>query len=262
MQMSRTEKEKFIHQLFSSQKLFEKYILDVYGDDDRLEIMEILSDRIVNILLRDEFNFLYMRSLKNFKFSLVVNILFKEIANEWVFYAQEQLLYSKEEALNTIQDKERVLFLLKLIKSYFNKYKICFAQNIADSFIKLIQTMPDATLNNELIKRVLRSGFVKDKNIAIVINYSQLWNRVRQAHNNKNRQLAKYQVEISELSDQLKFNDNNEIKESELLSKLKRYEFESEVLENKSLAYFDDAIKRLRNTMISYILSIDSFKAI
>jgi hypothetical protein len=260
MYRTKDEKHELIELIFSKREFFEEYVLEVLSDIDRLDIMEILSKRFIEILLKDELNFLYMKNFDNFNFSLIKNILFKEIANEWVFFAQEELMYTKEEALDIIQNKKRVLFLLALVKWYFTKYKKYFTDKIADSFIKLVESMPNATLDNPIIKTVLKSNFVKNKNLSVVHNYDQLYNRVKDARNNKNEQLSKEQIKVSELY--IKLQTQNYIKEDvvKIKSLLKKVEYNIEVLEEKELANFDDAVKRVRDTMSGFMLGIDSFK--
>lgn len=243
-----TQTNDIVEKIFTNKNMFEHYILGVGTDADRKDIMDILSKRIIEILLREEFNFLYMKNLDNFNFALIINILFKEFANEWVSYAEENLYYSKEKALEYIQDKNRLTFVLNIIKWYFKTYKIYFAQEIADTFIKLIDTMPNPTLDNELIKSVLESDFVKKGNISIIYNYNQLWTRIKNAHNLKNEEVSRLQIKIFELVE----NEDSE--------KRKRLEYEAEVLEEMSLAFFDESVKRVRDTMVDYMLNIDSFK--
>jgi len=41
---------------------------------------------------------------------------------------------------------------------------------------------------------------------------------------------------------------------------MKKLEYESALLSETSLAAFDDSVMRVRNTMVEYMLGIDSFK--
>ena len=243
--MLEAEKEQLIRVIFSDREMFEQYILNVKEEADRQEISEILSRMMIRTLLRDELNFLYMQNIKNFNFRLVVNLLFKEFASEWVSYAEDTLGLSKDEALVEIHDKNRVHFLLSISRYYFKKYKTYYVEHIADSFIELIDTMPNTTLNNELIKYVLKSGFVRRNSINTVYSYNELWHRVKNAQNNKNNQQIKLQIIIDDIS------------KSKELDKLKQYEYEAQSLEERPLAYFDDAIMYLRETMIEFMLHID-----
>ncbi|CAI6148955.1 MAG: hypothetical protein SPLUMA2_SPLUMAMAG2_00245 [uncultured Sulfurimonas sp.] len=104
--------------------------------------------------------------------------------------------------------------------------------------------MSSSTLSNALINEVLKSGFVKKENISEVYSYSQLWGRVKNAHNAKKDKIQKLQVMIAEAKD------------SEELVKL---EYKEEALEVKPLAFFNDGLLRLRNTMVGYMMGIDSY---
>ena len=242
--MYEAENDELIKSIFSDKKVFEREILNVTCNSDRIEVMDILAKRIVQILLKEELNFLYMKDLSSFKFSFILNLLFREIASEWVSYADEYLKYEKDKALDIIQDKTSVMFILTLIKEYFIQYKIYFVQEIADSFIDLVESMPSPTLSNELINEVLKSDFVKKENISVVYSYSQLWGLVKNAHNTKKDKITKLQVMISEA------------KTSEELIKL---EYKEEALEVKPLAFFNGGLLRLRNTMVGYMMGIDSY---
>ncbi len=243
--MLQAEKENFIDDIFSKKELFEKYILNIQNNDDRIEVMHLLSKSIIRIDIREELNFLYMKNLDNFKFSLIVNILFREMANEWVSFAQERLAIEQEEALNIIQDKRRVIFIVSLVKEYFKQYKIYFVQEIADTFIELIETMPSPSFSNDLIDSVLASDFIKQDKIAVIYNYGQLWSRVRHAHGFKKDKLTKLQIQISESHD---------------TQDLQKYKHQEALLEEKPLAFFDEAILRLRSAMVQYMMHIDSFE--
>jgi len=150
-------------EVFNSRETFEKYILDINNDADREDVISILSDRIIRILLKEELNFLYMKDFNNFRFTLIVNILFKEFTNEWLIYAQEYLSLSQEEAVEYVQDKTRLQQLLKIVKWYFTTYKKYFVQEIADTFIELVDSMSQVTMKNDLIEIVLESDFVKKR---------------------------------------------------------------------------------------------------
>lgn len=244
--MTATEKNELIGKIFSDKAFFEAEVLGIFSNSDRIEVVEILAKRMVGLLLREELNFLYMKNLEKFSFSLIRNLMFREISNEWVSYSAEKLRMEHQEAVETLQSKKYALFLLALIREYFKHYKVYFAQEIADSFIDLIKTMPAGIKSTPLINQILISDFVKNENIVVVQNYSQIWGKVRNAHTSKNIQLTKLQVKISETKDR---------KEKQNL------EYAQEVLSEKPLAFFDDTLLRLRNTMVQYMMGIDSVKA-
>jgi len=241
--MTESEKQDFIESIFSSRTLFEQHVLHVYNNSDRKEIMEILADKIINDTLREELNFLYLKDFTNFKFSLIRNILYKELASEWVSYADEKYLMSIDDATDYIQIKENALFILSLVKDYYEKYKECFFEQIADSFILLVSNMPNGLDSNKVIDAILKSSFVLDKNVTVMHNYNQLWSRVRNAHNRKKSFLTDIQVKIAEEEDS---------------ERVKDLQLREEEIEASPLAMFDDAVMRLRNTMIAHMHQMKS----
>ena len=245
--MISAERDEFIEKIFSDRAFFEANILEVVSNDDRIEIADILAKRMIRLLLKEELNFLYMQDMKSFKFSLIMNLMFREIADEWVSFAEDQLSLSRDEAIEVIHEKRRAIFVLGIVKEYYRHYKIYFIQEIADSFIELIKNMPSSANSTPLIDEILSSEFVKSENIAIVYSYSQLWGKVRNAHHSKNKERTKLQVKVSEEID-------THVK--------KKLEYAQELLEERPLAFFDDALLRLRNAMVQYMMGIESYTSI
>ncbi len=242
--MTNTEKNKFIENIFSDRTFFEVNILEIVSNDDRIEVAEILAKRIIRLLLKEELNFLYMKDMKSFKFSLIMNLMFREIANEWVSLAEDKLALSRDEAIELIHEKRRAIFVLGIVKEYYRHYKIYFIQEIADSFIELIENMQSSANSTPLVDEILNSEFVKSENIIIVYSYSQLWGKVKNAHYSKSKELTKLQLKINE----------------EIDIKVKRkLEYAQELLEERPLAFFDDALLRLRNAMVQYMMGIESY---
>ncbi len=261
MYRTKAQKEELVKSIFNDKSIFEEHILNVSSYNDRLDIMQILAKKLIREDLKEELNFLYIQDFSNFKFSLIVNLLFKEIANEWVYFAQEQLVYTKEEALEEMQNRDRVNFIYSIVKSYFDVYKREFVQEIAETFIELVEIDPNPTLDNEIIKEVLFSDLVKRNGINIVLNYNQLWSRIKDAHNLKNLNISKVQVKISELA--LKLDDEtNELVKENLIMRLAKYEEDVESMENRSLTFYDEAVKRVKETIVNSMLKTDSLESL
>jgi len=255
--MTKSEKEYFVIELFIDKRLFEKEVLGVSSSKDRVEIMTILAEKLVRDVLKDELNFLYVKSLKQLKFSLILNILFKEIANEWLSYAQEELLYSREESLLEIQDKTRVAFIYSLVKEYFSQYKKYFFQEITDTFIELVNSIPSPSTSNPLIEEILNSELIKSDGTLIVQNFSQLWNRVKAAHNYKSSQIGKLQVKITEMKASVEYGELDVQTKKKSLISLSNYQREAQELSERSLDNFDEALRRLKNTMVYSMSSVN-----
>jgi len=255
MHIESDKKAEFVKELFENKKLFESYVLAVSSESEREEIMQILSKKLIREDLKEDLNFLYMQDFSHFKFSFIVNLLFKELANEWISFAEEQLAYSKRDALEEIQHKEKVNFVFQIVKNYFDVYKRIFVQEIVETFIELVDLAPGPVLQNELIKSVLFSDLLKRQNVSVIYNYHQLYFRVKDAHNHKNIQISKLQVKISDLSTQI-VEAQELIKREELSKKMDKYKKELTHLEKLSLAEFDEALKRVRETMIDSLLKL------
>jgi len=166
------------------------------------------------------------------------------LADEWVAYAKEVLLITHADAVEALQTRAHTLFLVRIVKEYFKQYKLLFVERIAESFISLVDSKSSPRESTELIEEVLKSDFVKSDKMAVVHSFSQLWGRVKSARNFQKERIAKIQIKIAETSDVLK---------------KREYEREEEQTAAKSLAFFDDAVSRLRNTMVTYMMSIESY---
>ena len=247
--MKQVEKEKLVVDLFSNKILFELDVLSVKSEKDRLEIINILVERFIRDLLKNELNFLYMQDFKRFKFSLIINLLFKEIADEWLGFSSDILHFSKEEALGEIQDKKRIAFIYALSQEYFLEYKNLFFTEISNTFLELAEVSISSQRNNQLIEYILQSTLVKDRGIVVIQNYSQLLARVKSAKNYKSEKLSILQVKIAEASISLESSESEEEnkKYEELIN---HYKNEKRTLESLSLDNFDGALKRLKETMI------------
>jgi len=248
--MNQAEKEKLVLELFSNKKLFELKVLNVKSSEDRLEIINILVDVLIRDLLKSELNFLYMQDFKRFKFSLIINLLFKEIADEWLSFAREVLQYSREKSLFEIQDKERVAFIYSLSQEYFLEYKKLFFAEISNTFLELAEVAISSRTNNQLIEYVLQSTLIKDRGILVVQSYSQLLSRIKSAKNYKSEKLSSIQVKIAEVAISLESEGLSLEDEKRYEELLTHYKNEKKVLENLSLDDFDGALKRLKETMI------------
>lgn len=251
------EKKELVKKIFKRKAVFEKEVLNIVSDGDRSEIMQILSKVLVRESLKEELNFLYMDSFSKFTFAPIVNILFKEIANEWIYFAMEELTYTKNEALLEIQDKKRVLFIRSLVSGYYKKYQKYIYEEIADTFIELVKTISHARVGNKLVNEVLQSNLVVHNNVLAVHNLKQLWSRVKAAQNLKNADISKIQIMINEIAVKLKNSELDESKRDALLKTLKRRENELEKVSKQSLDKFDGAVKRFKDTMVNSMLRVN-----
>lgn len=251
------EKQKYIEKIFKDRTLFEWEVLHVSSHYDRLEIMEILAKHIVRGKLRFETNFLYLESFKDFKFSQIVNIMFHEIANEWVSFATEVLYYPKREAVKEIQDKTRVKFIHSLALDYYEKYRRKIYEEIADTFIELVASERNDADTNKLIQDVLQSDLVKHRQILEMHNFSQLFSRVKAAQNIKNTDIQSVKIKISQIKEKYQKTKLEIDEKQKLLGLLEKANKELENLKHSGLDKFDPAVKRLKETMVQSMIRMN-----
>jgi hypothetical protein len=233
---------------------FKELFFDVHSSFQRLEIIQIFTYKFIRETLKEELNFLYIRNLSDLRFSLIINILFKEFANEWISFAQEELSYSREDSLNEIQNKKRVQFILSIVQDYFQNYKKYFFIEIIDTFFELIEGIPITSKKNYVVESVLNSGLMLRGNIPVMKSYSQLLAHVKAAKDVKNSNLSKLQIEISEISTNIEFG------ELELKDRQKQ---EFSLIQNREavvklqempLYNFNGALDRVKETMLDSMI--------
>jgi len=257
MYRTQEEKQDYIEKLFKDRALFEWEILHVSSHYDRLEIMEILAEIIVRGKLKYELNFLYIESFKDFKFSQIVNILFHEIANEWVSFATEILYYPKREAVQELQDKRRIKFIHSLALEYYEKYRRKIYEEVADTFIELVASERNDANTNKLIQNVLQSDLVKNRQILEMHSFPQLYSRVKAAQNVKRSDTQSLRMKITQIKEKYQ-NPKIDIDEKQkLLGLLERANKELDNLKHSGLDKFDPAVKRLKDTMVQSMIGMN-----
>ncbi len=254
MYRTKEEKQNYIDKIFNNIALFEWEVLHVSSHYDRLEIMQILAQTIVHDKLKYETNFLYLEKYEDFKLSQIVNILFHEIANEWLSFATEVLHCKKEDIIEDFQDKRRIYFIHHIVKDYYKKYRHKIFEVIADSFIDLIRKV---TETNKLIDDVLRSNLIRDKQILEMHNFAQLWGRVLIAQNKKNSEIISANIKIFKIKDRYGHQNISKDEKYRLLLFLKKSAEELEELKLLKLDNFDSGVKRLKETMVNSMLGME-----
>lgn len=250
------EKKEYIKKVFSDVELFEEDILNVVTTDDRKEIMKILAESLVRDILKDELNFLYMRSFSDFSLSPIPNIVYKEIASEWVVYAMEILHISREDALQELHGKERVQFILSLVRRYLKEYRQYIFEEITNTFIELIDRIPHARNGDIVVEEVLESDFIVNKKLLYIKDFAEIWRRVRIARNSKSLAISKIEAKIDETLSFLERENISQEKKDALLKQLENQEMEFEELSNTTLEKFDDPLQKVKDAMISSMMKM------
>ncbi|MFA6195169.1 MAG: hypothetical protein WC656_00835 [Sulfurimonas sp.] len=249
MNKSTLEKEEFTVRLFSSKSLFEEEILRAKSDAHRAEIMKIMAVHLVRDALKEELNFLYIKNFSDFALLPIRNILFKEIANEWLVYALEILHYGRDEALHELQDKKRVQFILSLVHQYLQKYQHFIFEEIADTFLELVSAFPHAKSAKPLVEEVLKSPLINAKLLPIH-NFEQLHIRVKAAINSKNMDINKIKIKIKEVNEALAEKTLDAQKKISLLKLLEQSQTKLDKINHETLDKFDATLKRVKDTMV------------
>jgi len=256
MYRTKEEKSKYIEKIFKDRALFEWEVLHVSSHYDRLEVMQILAQTLVRDKLKYELNFLHIEKYEDFKFSQIINIIFHEIANEWVSFATEVLYYPKEEALKELQDKVRVHFIHSLAKSYYEKYRRLIFEEVATTFVELLASINKETQIPKLIKETLNSDLIKNRQIFDMHNFSQLYNRIKTAKEANNDNIADIKQKIFDLKREFS-NPKLEVDEKQkLYNSIEKLNSELTRLKLLSLDKVDPAIKRLKDTMVQSMLGM------
>ena len=250
MYRTQEEKQKYTDKLFKDRALFEWEVLHVSSHYDRIEIMEILAQTLVRNKLKYEINFLHLKSYDDFTFKHIVNILFHEIANEWLGFATEVLHYPKKEAIIELQDKTRVIFIHAIAKDYYEKYRRQIFEEIADTFIELISNVKKDREVIKLIQDTLQSDLIKNRQILEMHNFSQILSRIKTAQNNKITNLTSLNEKIVDIKERC-INPNIDSDEKQKLNiLLDKTNKELDKLKHLGLDKFDPGIKRLKDTMV------------
>jgi hypothetical protein len=257
MNKTTEEKQEFVTRLFENKTLFEKEVLRAESESDRAEIMKILAVSLVRETLREELNFLYIKNFSDFSLIPIKNILFKEVANEWLHYALDVLHLTRQEALQVIQEKVRIQFILSIVHSYLQKYKSYIFEEVADTFIELVSTIPHAKTGSLLIEEVFNSSLILNEKLLSVHNFEQLWRRVKAANNSKNVDVNRIKMKINEISTSLcEKNLDIEKKESHI-KLLEQYKLKLEKINSATLEKFDGALKRVKESMVNSMSSMN-----
>lgn len=250
------EKREYIKKVFSDTELFEEDILNVVTTKDREEIMKIIAELLVRDLLKDEINFLYMRSFSDFSLTPIPNIIYKEIASEWVVYAMEVLHISREDALQELHGKDRVQFILSLVRRYLKEYRSYIFEEIANSFIELVDRIPNARNGDIVIEEVLESDFILNKKLLYIRDFGELWRRVRIARNSKSLAISKIEAKIDETRSFLERDNISQEKKDTLSKKLENQKIELEELSETTLDKFDDPLQKVKDAMINSMMKM------
>ena len=248
-----------VENIFTKRTTFEKEVLNVKSEKDKSEIVHMLTHVIVTDSLKEHINFLYLRELSDFTLKHIVNMLFKEFANEWIEYSMEILGSSKEVALEELQKPHRVKFIHTLADDYFKYYKEYFYEGIADTFIELLATMSPDSKKIKLVNAVINSNLIANRSVLNINSFDQLYRRVISAKNLKNIEVSTLQVKLSDILIELDCNSTSAKRREDLLTVLPAYEEKNKDIAGKKLEHFDGSLQRVKRAIFNALKS-DKYK--
>ena len=200
-----TSSQAYIKHIFSDKLIFEKEVLHVKCDEDRKEVMTLVcSDICADIQLASQVNFLKIKSIDDLDFEKVKITLVQILLGELLSLLKEKR-YTKVEIDNIKKDKRNQKFIYELASIYLRRFSNLFYKEVVNSFFDLIGTANKAENLSPVVLEVIH-GSENRKTLLeqhgsgqILYKPEQAWMRVKQAKDDKNRQVQVYQIEIVKL---------------------------------------------------------------
>lgn len=208
-----SKSQEYLEYLFSDKLIFEKEVLHVKSDEDRKDIMSILSRDLCNDRnLASKVNFLKIKSIDDLNFK-GVNISLVQIFLAELLSLLEEKHYTRAEIESVKKSKIYLKFLYELAQTYMRRFSSAFYKEVVNTFFDLISIADKANQLSPLVLEVI-NGTQNTKSLLqqsgsgkILHKSEQAWMRVKQARDEKNRKVKVFQVEIVNLVhriDQLK----------------------------------------------------------
>lgn len=205
--------EKYIQDLFSDKQLFEKEVMQVNCDEDRKEIMALMSKEICNESdIASQVNFLKIKSIDELDFSRVNISLVQIILAELLSLLKEKN-YPASQIETIKKNKEHLAFIYMITQTYMRRFGSEFYKEVINTFFDLISIADKADKLSLVVVEAIngtqnkRSLMEQHGGGQILYKPEQAWMRVKQARDDKNKKVQVYQVEIVKLVrrvDQLK----------------------------------------------------------
>ncbi|MDF1880077.1 hypothetical protein JHD50_01970 [Sulfurimonas sp. MAG313] len=197
-----SKSQAYIQDLFSDKLLFEKEILGVHCDADRKDIMALMCKEICNDeKYAPKMNFLKIKSIYALDFTGLSIALVELLVVELLCVLKEKR-YSSVEIETIKKNKGHLKFIYELIQTYMRRYSGIFYQEVVNTFFDLLSVSDRADKLSPLVLEII-NGNEHHKSLLeqhgqgqILYKPEQAWMRVKQAKEDKNRQVQIYQVEI------------------------------------------------------------------
>ena len=242
--------KEYVAELFENRRLFEKDVLNVVGDKDRAEITHILITTMINDLLKEHINFLYVKSFEDFSLKQIVNIFFREIASEWVDYAISELKFSKQEALEELKEQHRIMFIKQISQDYYKFFNTYIFEKIVDTFLALLVKNAFSDSHSVLINAVINSDYIPNRSIIGVNSSDQLCECAKEAQRLKDEKISELQSKLELMRTKINSQQIDSSKREALLLAYPTYEKKLKEVEDKKLESFNDVLQRFKRTFV------------
>jgi len=210
-----SKSQAYLEHIFSDKLIFEKEVLHVKCDEDRKEVMSLICSDICNDKdLSNKMNFLKLKSIDDLDFESVNIALVQLLLVELLSLLKEKF-FTATELENVKRNKSYLKFIYELAQTYMRRYSSLFYKEVVNTFFDLVSIADKQGKLSPLVLEVI-NGSSKRKSLLeqhgggqILYKPEHAWMRVKQAKDDKNRQVQVFQVEIARLVrrvDELKLN--------------------------------------------------------
>jgi len=200
-----SKSQEYLEHIFSDKLTFEKDVLLVSCDEDRKEIMTLLSKELcLTENLASEINFLKLKSINNLNFKNVSIVLVQLLMAELISLLKEKN-FTRTEIENVSKNRQYLKFIYELVQVYLRRFSDILYKEVVCTFFDLVSVSSKPAELKKIVLEVIDgtksiSSFLeKDGSVRILRKPEQLWMRVKQASNDKSRQAQVFQVEITRL---------------------------------------------------------------
>ena len=248
------DSQEYIRKLFEDRALFEKEVLNALTNKDREEIVHILADLLVLDRLKEHLNFMYINDISDFTLNQIVNIMFEEIANEWIDYAIHDLKLSKNDALEALQLEERIKFIKLLSQDYYLHFKEYIFEKIADTFVELLVFNSEKNTKNVFINSVINSDLFPERRILNFNSSDQLCKAAKRAKDLKNEKLHNFKARINQIQNARSKLNIPQVQKDEFNRAYKTYEKNIEEVQKLKLESFDETLLNVKKALMNTLM--------
>jgi len=200
-----SKSQVYLEHIFSDKLKFEEEVLHVKCDEDRKEVMTLICNEICNDKkFALKMNFLKIKTINDLDFD-GVTIDFVEILLLELLYLLKEKNFTRVELETTRHNKKYLKFIYELAQIYMRRFSGLFYKEVVNTFFELVGIADKPEKLSKVASEVIhgtserKSLLEQHGNGQILYKEEQIWMRVKQARDDKNRQSQVYQIEIVRL---------------------------------------------------------------